>query len=271
MVDLSFTKSFRYLMKREIYASEESQSWFYEAFDDTEKRTVGIKKVRLRYGDLAGAQAEANVIHSLSTVTTQVPALYQTYYDRQEEMYYLIMQYIDGGATLRQSMNTGMPIGAVVDLFIKICDVLTQLHKKRFQHRDLRPENILVKENQIFIIDFNVTAAVPFKGEGTNRYRAPEQTAGMRQIGLGAIDQFAVGVMMYEMLTGQPPVQGADYSFRRGADEWRFFTSPTEKKPDIPAELSEIVMTCLKLNPRQRYRDMWQLKQALIQAKRRLR
>ncbi|WP_173275210.1 serine/threonine-protein kinase [Paenibacillus sp. NEAU-GSW1] len=271
MHDLAFSKSYNYMFKRTVYSNENTQSWFYEAFDDTDKRTVGVKKVHVQYKDLARAQAEANVIHTLSNVTTQIPALYNTHYDRANEMYYLIMQYIDGGVTLRKYMESSLPVDAAIDTMIKICDVLLQLHKKRFQHRDLKPENIMVKDNQVFIIDFNISTSVPFKGEGTDLYRAPEQTEGMRQIGLNAIDMFSLGVILYEFVTGKPPVRGEDYSYRRGADEWKFFVSAIDKRPELSPELNDVIMTCLKLNPLHRFKDMWQLKQALLQTKRGMR
>ncbi|RKN77073.1 serine/threonine protein kinase [Paenibacillus ginsengarvi] len=271
MHDLSFSKSYNYMLKRVIYSNEETQSWFYEAFDDTDKRTVGIKKVRVYAKDLVRAQAEAVVIHTLSNVTTQVPALYNTYYDRANEWFYLFMQYIEGGVTLRKHIESSPPLSACVDIMIQVCDVLQQLHKKRLQHRDLKPENLLMRNNQVYIIDFNISTSVPFKGEGTDYYRAPEQTEGMRHIGLNAIDIFSLGVILYEFVTGRPPVRGEDYSFRRGLDEWKFFTPPIEKRPELTPELNDVIMNCLKLNPKQRYKDIWQLKQALIQAKRGMR
>lgn len=271
MDKLEFTKTYQYIFKKEIYYSEENQSGFYEGFDNTEKRIVGIKKQKVSRKYLPQAQAEANVINTLSNETTGIPAIYNTYYDFKEEYFYIIMQLIQGGTTLRQYMSAKFPISQNIDTMIKVLDVLSHLHRKRYQHRDIKPENILVKDNKVYIIDFNLTAALPFKGEGTNHYRAPEQMERIKNIGLNQIDIFSIGVILYEMVTGSPPERGVDYSYRANMLEWRSFVEPIEKNPTIPQALNDCITKCLKLNPKERFYDANQLKMALIQIKRSLR
>lgn len=265
MFDLQFEKPFRIRFVKAIYENEDNGSYFYEAFDDAEKRKVGVKVVTVRSADLAAARAEANVIHRFAGLTTHIPALYATHYDPAANRFYLIMQLIEKGMTLRQLLQAGAPLDPV-DIMLKLCDVLAPIHGSKHQHRDLKPENIMIQGRDVYVIDFNLTAAVPFKGEGSRKYQAPEQHVEMKGIGTERVDMFALGIIFYELITGKAPVFGIDYSAFPGEAGWEFFNPP--ESHHASASVVDVIMKCLNYQPKDRYPDARQLKNAIIQARR---
>jgi serine/threonine protein kinase len=269
MTDLTFTKQHLYKILQIRYEGESTS--FLEAFDAIEQRKVGIKKVKVSRQNLTIAEQEAKVLHKLSTLTTYVPALYITHYDETSEIYYLIMQLIEGGITLAEQLKYPIPLSIGLDYAIKLCDVISDIHKCKIQHRDLKPQNIIVKKNQVHLIDFNLSVMKPVNGQGTPVYQAPEQHQRLGVIGWDHIDMFAFGIVLYEILSGSAPKWGVDYSKHYTEPRWSFFHPPSSKKDGLPASLDAIVMKCLEYQPKQRYSDMQQVKQALIQVKRGIR
>ena len=144
---------------------------------------------------------------------------YEIYEDSQFISY--IMDLGEGGDLF--DFITGCPLGhlpadIVIDILIQICDVVNYLHtQKGIVHRDLKPENFMIKINhfnkpQVKLIDFGLATYIPKNGErlkeylGTLKYSAPEIC---KQDGyLEKIDEWAIGIIMYNMLTGYEPFKG---------------------------------------------------------------
>ena len=86
------------------------------------------------------------------------------------------------------------------------------------------------------------------------------------------VDMFSIGVMLYEFFTGSVPVRGIDYasSAMSTTQVWRRFIEPKDKNPDIPPVINAIVVKCMKLDPRQRYSRIGDLKRELERAVREL-
>src|SRR5208337_2853772 len=111
-----------------------------------------------------------------------------------------------------------LPMERAVDLTLQICDALDTLHKHGVVHRDLKPENVMVDDrDRIKLIDFGIamkedarrlTFADLSPTLGTPDYISPEQVKGQR--GDQRSDIYALGAMLYEMLTGQPPFTGSN-------------------------------------------------------------
>ena len=124
---------------------------------------------------------------------------------------YIAMELLDG-KTLRQVMRTHgkMPINDALAIASQICDALSYMHEKGIVHRDLKPENImLLKEGGLRIMDFGIAKAAAMRrltfagfspSMGTPDYMAPEQVKGKR--GDARTDIYALGAMLYEMVTG---------------------------------------------------------------------
>lgn len=138
--------------------------------------------------------------------------------DREGLLYY-VMPYV-AGETLRHRLEHDSPlaIADAVTIAIDIGEALDYAHRQGIVHRDIKPENILLVDNQAIISDFGIARAITRAvGEdtltgtgmivGTPGYMSPEQAAGEREID-GRADQYALGCMLYEMLTGAPPFGG---------------------------------------------------------------
>jgi serine/threonine protein kinase len=175
---------------------------------------------------------------------------------------YMVMEWVDG-RLLREILSEQgkLPPERAVRIALRISEVLEYIHKHGIVHRDLKPENIMVgDEDRIKLIDFGIAAKsgarrLTFTNltqvMGTAEYISPEQVKGKR--GDARSDLYALGVMLYEMLTGKTPFSG-DNAFLVMND--RLLNNPVpprEIDPDISPELQEIVYRVLEREPKSRY------------------
>jgi serine/threonine protein kinase len=156
-------------------------------------------------------------------------------------------------------------MGKIVDIAIQICDGLNAAHKACIVHRDIKPQNILIdKDNRVKILDFGLAklkGVSPLTKEtstlGTVHYLSPEQT--MNKGVDHRTDIWSLGVVLYEMITGQLPFKG-DYE---QAVIYSILNEEPEQIKDIctvvPALLEDVVKKALSKNLNQRYRDMGDL------------
>ena len=165
------------------------------------------------------------------------------------QLYYFIMEFVDG-ANLRQLLETQQlePEQALA-VAPQICDALQFAHGEGVVHRDIKPENILLdRTGRVKIADFGLAKLVANSAEnftltgrhqvmGTPRYMAPEQMEGSHQVDHRA-DIYSLGVVFYEMLTGQVPVGHFD---------------PPSKKVEIDVRLDEVVLRSMAREPDRRY------------------
>ena len=190
------------------------------------------------------------------------PGVVKTYDGESRSRTYMVIEWVEG-RLLRSVLNEEprLPIERAVNLTRAICYALDYMHKHGVVHRDLKPENILVDEHDgIKLIDFGIamkedarriTYAGPSPLLGTPDYISPEQVKGQR--GDQRSDIYALGIMLYEMLTGQTPYSGpnplAVMNERLQADP-----KPARKlRPEITPQLQEILNRALEREPRHRY------------------
>lgn len=178
---------------------------------------------------------------------------------------YLVKEYVEG-ETLRALLDRGRPsISKTLEIAMQIARGLDSLHAHGIVHRDVQPESIRITANGVVkLVDFNLvkiieeesTATESFQTQmgspvGTSTYFAPEQI--MCEEVDAATDLFGLGVLMYEMLTGDlpfPMTNLVDY-FRAVLNDPP--TPITELRPDIPPELGEIVHRLLEKEMANRY------------------
>ncbi|MGO8701763.1 MAG: serine/threonine-protein kinase [Limisphaerales bacterium] len=172
---------------------------------------------------------------------------------------YLLMDYV-AGSNLKLLLSRGDEVLAenVAQIVIDMAVALEQVHDSGFIHLDFKPENILVTPNaNIRLIDFDLARskldepqALPHRA-GTPAYMAPErlQHEGVDQ----RADIFAVGVTVYEVLTGAKPFPGdsPDEILRKQLS--RDMARPRDLNPDIPASLEKVIMKCLEPDMADRY------------------
>jgi serine/threonine protein kinase len=181
---------------------------------------------------------------------------------RHKSRMYIAMEYVDG-ISLRAIMRNERPLKTerALDFARQVCDAMVYMHSQGVVHRDLKPENVLVTaEGRVKIMDFGIALdesarRLTWSGLsstiGTPDYMAPEQVTGRH--GDARTDVYALGTMLYEMLTGNLPFAGANvYSMMRsktGEDP----QPPSRFVPDIDPHLEEIILRAIERSPRNRY------------------
>lgn len=178
-----------------------------------------------------------------------------------DDIPYLVMEYLDG-RTIADIINDGvMPVEEVIGLGAQIAAALAALHEARIVHCDVKPENLLVLTArawgtlpQVKVIDFGVSRSLdePTPEDasiaGTPAYMAPEQWKGRPQL---ATDVYALGCVLYELLTGDSPFRGSLPEMMNAHFEQRP-ARLTWLRSGVPIELERLVMRALAKDPAMR-------------------
>jgi serine/threonine-protein kinase len=186
---------------------------------------------------------------------------------RQGEHIYFVMEYFPGstaGQMLRERKR--LPLETVVEIAIQTADALAYAHREgRLVHRDIKPDNLLVNERlRVKVLDFGLariegTRSITVAGTvvGSLYYVAPEQLLGHTLD--GRADVYALGVTMYEMLTGQRPYRGQTLTEMSDAILSGTATPPSRLVASIPPEMEAIIGRALARDLDRRYRDASEL------------
>jgi tetratricopeptide (TPR) repeat protein len=196
-------------------------------------------------------------------------------FDVQADNYYMVMEYIEGGLTLKQRLQelaergTRLSIDQTLDIVIKLADALAYAHNLGMIHRDIKPANVLVASlDRPVLSDFGIARLLNETGLtssgaliGTPAYMSPEQGRGERIDGRS--DIYSLGIVLYEMLTGQPPYD-ADTPYaiilKHINDP---LTPPHVLINPMPEVVERIVLKCLAKDPDDRFASMPELRDAL--------
>ncbi len=174
---------------------------------------------------------------------------------------YFAMEYIKG-STLEQMLATrgALPWQEVVDLGIQISESLHYAHQRGVVHRDLKPSNLMINEKgQVKLADFGIAkdldATEQLTGTGrtlgTAAYMAPEQIRGNPPVS-HKTDLYALGTVLYQMLTGRPPFEGATAVILMHNHLNQEVPRPRERVPEIPKALDDLVVKLMAKQPADR-------------------
>lgn len=188
---------------------------------------------------------------------------------------YIVMQLVDGG-TLRQRLDHLQALGKTMEviearpIFSQLANALSYAHDKGIIHRDVKPVNVLMdRAGRPILSDFGIakvlagTRALTLQGAGvgTPEYMSPEQCRG------GPVDAradiYALGVMLYETLTGRLPFLGDNYPALAHSHIYEQPPHPLAINPGLDQAVAQVVTTAMMKNPQQRYQRASELGEAL--------
>jgi serine/threonine protein kinase len=210
---------------------------------------------------LKEAQAAARVRHP------HIVSLYRA--EEAGGWLYLVLEYVAGGS-LEEHLNGPLPARVAATLLVPIAQALDKLHRAGISHLDLKPRNILVDaapgtpldRATLKLTDFGIarscdepdpTGSRRGAAPGTLRYMAPEQVAGGRSALGPATDIHAMGVILYELVTGRPPFLADSDVETMQQIQAREPIPPRRLDPKVPRDLETICLKCLEKTPDRRY------------------
>ena len=271
----------RYRLTREV--GRGGMATVYLAHDLKHARDVAVKVVHPLLASSSGGDRFLREIEIVAGLHhPHIVPLYDS--GEADGSLYYVMPYEDG-SSLRQRLARQHPlrIDEAVLILRDVCDALTYAHQHGIVHRDIKPDNVLLSGRHAMVTDFGVAKALapdtaqrrelaeivrdsPATGVttaggvlGTPAYMAPEQITGEPDIDHRA-DIYAVGVLAYELLAGRPPFVGETREVVLSAHLTQVPASLTTYRPEVPASLAELVMTCLA----KRAADRWQSADELV-------
>ena len=193
---------------------------------------------------------------------------------------YIIMEFVEG-QTLGEIVRGGIaPIGGVVQVMTEMLSALGAAHALGIVHRDLKPDNVLITaEGHAKVLDFGIAKLAPGLSNvmsprtatgallGTPAYMAPEQISGAGTVD-ARTDLYAVGVVLFEAVTGRPPFQGETLYDLMHAHLEVAPPSARALRPDLPVAIERVIMTALEKLPARRFQNAAAMTQALHDAAR---
>jgi serine/threonine-protein kinase len=212
-------------------------------------------------------QREIQICKSLSH--PNILTLYD--FGEQDGIFYLVMEKLEG-ATLSAEIDKGVFSPArIAEVCGPLMDALSYLHQREVIHRDVKPDNVFItRSGRVKLMDFGISRGQQFTvatatqmGLGTPAYMAPEQVEGSVH---PATDQYAVGCIIYEMLSGAPPFTDPD-AFALAFKHVGQMPEPLkERVSSVSESLHSVVMRLLEKDPERRYPSMAEARKALLEA-----
>ena len=193
---------------------------------------------------------------------------------KEKDLNFIVMEYIDG-KTLKQIIKDRGPFNyiEVRDIALQIAQALQCAHKNNIIHRDIKPDNILLTEDNIVkVTDFGIAKAIDSqtitsdnKITGSVHYLSPEQAKGGRVDCRS--DIYSLGVVMYEMITGKVPFNAESPIAVAMMHIQEAVISPKAIINDIPEDINQVILKALEKDADKRYQSAKELSQALIALK----
>lgn len=243
----------------------------YEAHDLVGRRIVSLKVMKEDLlkdpGNLERFQNEAAAAASLSH-----PNIVRVYGQGMiEGRPYMVNEYITG-QTLRDKLNfqISLSLSDACEVMLQLTDGIAYIHRHGLIHRDIKPENLFcMNDGTLKIADFGISAKIgtPEKGDalsGTIYYCAPEVILG--KPASPANDIYSMGVVFFEMLTGQFPFDGPSQEDVALKQINKHFPEPSKLNPSIPRSIDKIIITACRKAPEDRFKSAEDMHDAIQKA-----
>ncbi|RMG89417.1 MAG: serine/threonine protein kinase, partial [Chloroflexi bacterium] len=242
----------------------------YRALDRALGRIVAIKMLHESFTNDPGflqrfrheAHAAANLSHPNIVTVHDI--------GQDGNRHYIVMEYVEGRTLkqiIREAQENGrfLPISRALDLTIQICNGIGYAHRANFVHCDVKPQNVLVThDDRVKVADFGIARAISEATQqqqsqvwGTPQYFSPEQAAG--EPATPASDVYAIGVILFELLTGRLPFEGESPTAIALKHIQERPPRVSEFNPTVPPQLELIIDKVLSKEPAGRYRTAGQL------------
>jgi tetratricopeptide (TPR) repeat protein/uncharacterized protein YraI len=240
----------------------------YKAFQPSLERFVAIKLL-LHHHDPQFAERfkrEARTIANL-----QHPNILPIYdYGEQEGMLYLVLQFIENGATLADTLGASMEPAPALRLMARVLEALDYAHRRGIIHRDIKPSNILLLSPRWpMLADFGIAKLMTDDQRltmsgmivGTAAYMSPEQAAG-RTVD-ARTDLYAVGIVLYELLTGRVPFEADTPIAVLIKQSYEPPPPPRSLNPALPEAVETALLRALAKDPADRYQSAAEMAEVL--------
>ncbi len=261
----------RYHLEESIASGGAATVW--RAYDEQLDRSVAIK---ILHPHLVGDEDTVRRFERESRNAARLhhPNAIQIYDSgRVDDVVYLVMEFVDG-PTLKQvlrdhgALDDWQTVAAIGE---QIAAALAEAHAQGLIHRDIKPANILfTSEGIVKVVDFGIAKALTgattdLTAEGTTvgtaTYIAPEQYTGAEVD--GRADVYALGMVMYECLTGRPAFSGDTPTATAAARLTREILPPRQVRADVDRRLEDVIVRCARRDPNERFNDVSAVAHAL--------
>jgi serine/threonine-protein kinase len=241
-------------------------------------RQAGVNRVTALKVVLAGLHAspeerERFRIEAEAAARVQHPHVVQIYeVGEHDGHHYLALEFVEGGSLAQKINGTPLPPRRAAELLAQLADGVHEAHQRGVVHRDLKPANVLLTAAGLpKITDFGLAKRLDADFAhtqtgailGTPSYMAPEQAEGRSKDVGPATDVYALGAMLYELLTGRPPFRAATLWETVEQVRSQEPAPPRLLQPGTPRDLETICLKCLQKEPDRRYRSAQELRDDL--------
>jgi serine/threonine-protein kinase len=262
----------RYRLERELGAGGMATVWLAE--DLRHERRVAIKVLHPELSAVLGP--ERFLVEIKTTASLQHPHILPLFDSGSADgLLYYVMPYVEG-ETLRGRLDRErqLPVPDAVRIAAEVADALAYAHAHGVIHRDVKPENVLLRDGRAVVADFGIALAVRQAGGqrmtqtglslGTPQYMAPEQAMGERGVDARA-DVYALGAVTYEMLAGEPPFTGPSAQAVLARVMTEAPRPLAAQRPSVPPHVDAAVRTALEKLPADRFASAMAFAGALAQ------
>jgi tRNA A-37 threonylcarbamoyl transferase component Bud32 len=267
---LSAALADRYRLERQL--GEGGMATVYLADDLKHDRKVAIKVLKAELAQMLGKDRFLAEIKT--TANLQHPHILPLFDSGEADGFlFYAMPYVEG-ETLgeRLAREVQLPVDQSLDLIRKVASALDYAHQQGIVHRDLKPGNILLSSGEPLVADFGIALAVHHAGEsrmtqtglsmGTPHYMSPEQASGDRSLDPRS-DVYALGCVLYEMLSGDPPFSGSNAQAILARILTTLPSRVTVQRPTVPPHVDAAIARSLEKIPADRFATAADFRKAL--------